>query len=247
MSTLLDTFFKLFKRNNISDHLYLSSIKLPLMISCCFVMSVPFAAFSQNAYNLGETIEATATILNDDSPLQVEWLSFSGQIKNHQSHLKWKLASEYNVNQYIIEWKPKGKDWAKLNSITAQNNGTRADYQFVHHYPDNGINYYRIQQEDNDGTFSFSEVISLFYEKDSTKDLIFYPNPTEAEFHINLPVDFDKKEACTLRVYDVIGELVWAKQWFSGEVVDLSHLAKNMYRVEVVQKDIRKTATLVLQ
>lgn len=123
-------------------------------------------------------------IENPTSPLPVELTTFSGKIKNDQTQLHWQTAAEINNSHFDIQRSNNSKTWENIGKVDGQGNSFQFhDYTFVDARPLNATNYYRLQQVDFDGKFSYSSIVIL---NNKTSPFEIYPNPVKDYFKINL-------------------------------------------------------------
>ena len=111
-------------------------------------------------------------------PLPVELVNFDGRKTDRHIELFWQTASETNNSHFHIQrssdirkWETIGKVYGKGTTLELQ------DYFFIDESPQKGINYYRLKQEDFDGKFEFSKIVSVSFEKEKTLNIIPNPNP----------------------------------------------------------------------
>ncbi|MBN8782123.1 MAG: hypothetical protein ABS85_00855 [Sphingobacteriales bacterium SCN 48-20] len=101
----------------------------------------------------------TATI---SITLPVNWLSFTYKWQGSDIELNWATASETNNDYFVVEHQLQNGDWEALGRKEASGNElVQQQYQFIHRAPGNGRHQYRIKQVDNDGRFTYSNVISV--------------------------------------------------------------------------------------
>lgn len=117
-----------------------------------------------------------STSLNYTSPLPVKYISFTAQPENAVVHLKWQTAEEISNNFFEIQRSVNAKDFEKVGVVEAQN--AASAYSFTDNSAKNGTNYYRLKQVDNDGTISFSKIISAEIKSENILDILVFPNPT---------------------------------------------------------------------
>lgn len=127
---------------------------------------------------------------DDDCALQpillpISLISYTGMLINDESNLFWQTVSEQNNSHFTVSHSTNGKQFKVLGSVMGAGNSTELlDYRFVHPFPHPGMNYYKLQSTDYDGTtyekgivainaeFSFSfydtqtATIELYYESD---------------------------------------------------------------------------------
>lgn len=121
----------------------------------------------------------------DDSGLPVTINSFTAVLNDRKTQLKWYVEAEANVNRYEVERSLNGVDFVKVATVLA--NGS-LNYAAVDANPALGINYYRLQGVDNDGTISpFNEWRTVKVTSLNAKELTIYPNPlTGNAFNIRI-------------------------------------------------------------
>ena len=115
-----------------------------------------------------------------NSPLPIELLSFSAQLKNNFVELKWSTASETNNDFFTIE---RAFDLEQFDPIIVEDGqGTSKElnhYKVVDSSPLYGRSYYRLKQTDFDGKFTYSELRTIDYEGPLFATLTAFPNPLE--------------------------------------------------------------------
>jgi archaellum component FlaG (FlaF/FlaG flagellin family) len=143
------------------------------------------------------------------APLPVELISFKGVHETEKVVLTWVTASEINNDYFLIEKSLDGKYFTEIGQV--EGNGTTAisqSYQFSDSQLTNGNIYYRLKQVDLDGSFEFSQVISVRVIITNYSFLDVYPNPVNQGRIIN--IDYGASGNKTLlQLYDFTGKLVW--------------------------------------
>ncbi|MEI9945370.1 MAG: T9SS type A sorting domain-containing protein [Chitinophagaceae bacterium] len=170
--------------------------------------------------------------------LPLTWLSFTAQKKNDDVQLDWSTATEENTKDFTMQHSADGNTWNDIGSLPAAGNSAiTQSYSFTHSNPGEGMHYYRILQQDKDGRYSYSKVVSISYSANTT--MIVYPNPV-----VNGKVTIELQQKSTVRVYSSAGKLVMEKQLSAGrEELNLARLAKGIYRIQADDK----VATIVIQ
>ncbi|KAA9325395.1 T9SS type A sorting domain-containing protein [Adhaeribacter soli] len=160
----------------------------------------------------------TFDLLNNDpacgiAPLPVELMSFKGQQTNEGIALKWSTASEINNDRFEVERSADGRHFETIGTVRGSgNSNSRIDYTFLDKQPAKGINYYRLNQIDYDGTNAHSKVIRVGGENgkgDLGIQLI--PNPCRDR---NCSVEIngaDSHQPLTVEIRDLTGRLVFSR------------------------------------
>jgi alpha-tubulin suppressor-like RCC1 family protein len=167
------------------------------------------------------TIFAATTSTN--TVLPIELVSFNGYAKNNNNILAWRTEAEQNFSHFELQHGLNGIDFETMSQIKAKGQGS--EYGFTHQNPTAATHYYRLKMVDNDGTFKFSQVISL--NKNETKSLKVYPNPTKNTINI-MTSDY----AQPMRLYSINGALLMSKNQ-TVEQLDISALPTGMYFLHV--------------
>lgn len=139
----------------------------------------------------------------------VELASFSASVSGNDVVLKWSTATETNNSNFVVEKKTVNSTWSKVAVI--KGNGTttsRQDYTFVDKNVTSDKIYYRLRQNDFDGSFTYSneiEVTSNVTPSNFTLSQNF-PNPFNPSTVIKYSVPVASK--VRIDVYSVTGQLV---------------------------------------
>ncbi len=134
------------------------------------------------------------------SPLPIELLNFSAFLnKNGNVDLKWKTATEINNDFFTIERSPSPSPndnesgWASIGKVEGAGNSSNVlNYLFT----DENIEipkterqkkmYYRLKQNDFDGNFTYSKIISIEFKSGIINNpflpgFIVFPNPSDGK------------------------------------------------------------------
>ena len=187
---------------------------------------------------------------NLDHPLPVELISFTGKSVNNQVFLSWETASELNNYGFEVE-RETADGWFAIAFVPGKiNSSVRNTYSFTDK-PGDGIFSYRLKQLDLDGSFTYSNVLTL----EVTNNLNFtlsqnYPNPFNPATIIEFTLS--EKNHTTLKIYDISGQLV---ETTINKVLDSGNYAINfnsnrlsggIYFYELISGDRRVTKKMCL-
>ncbi len=127
--------------------------------------------------NSGSTV---SILRNTCVLLPITLLSFTGQQENNYIKIKWTTASEINNSGFTIAHSSNGYDFEEITSVSgAGNSESLLQYTFNDLNPNNGTNYYRLQQKDFNGESSYSNLIAVDYHID---EITIFPNPCYNSF-----------------------------------------------------------------
>ena len=96
-------------------------------------------------------------------PLPVELAFFTGSLNGNQVELRWRTETEVNNYGFYIERASENSDWSTIGFVEGSGNSNSPK---LYNYSDDNIyqsaNYrYRLKQTDNDGTFEYSDVVTV--------------------------------------------------------------------------------------
>jgi sugar lactone lactonase YvrE len=128
--------------------------------------------------------------------------AFSANTINQNIKTEWQTASEQNTDYFIIQRSTDGISFTDIGTLKAIGSGANK-YAFTDKNPNNGINYYRLQNVDKDGSFTYSKVVNANI--NDKKYFSISPNPA-SDFAI---INFGKTvEKATLLVCDITGKVL---------------------------------------
>ncbi len=160
----------------------------------------------------------------------IRLLNFNCTAVGNNTNLSWVAAEEINADQYIVEYSRDGIHFQSISVIMAK--GSSSNYQYVHQQVSDKA-FYRLKMIDRDGSFSFSDIWVLKFEKKA--GITIAPNPaneTLALFHKNNTV------VRSVQVLSMDGQAVMnVSNYHNGQVINISQLANGCYLLKVVYKD----------
>jgi hypothetical protein len=123
------------------------------------------------------------------TPLPIALLDFYAKKRDeNQALLSWSTTTEYNSSHFEVETSTNGVSWAKIGEVKAQGVSYEVtNYQLIHPNPALGVNYYRLNLVDLDGSAEFSKIQSvLFGNVTSTlANVVVFPNPSNGMLNIS--------------------------------------------------------------
>ena len=132
----------------------------------------------------GKYLTISSTKIN---PLPVELMNFTGEAGEKSVKLRWQTASEIENDKFIVQRSADLKSWETISQIKGAGNSNKINYYSLEDRdPLDGESYYRLKQQDFNGTYSYSKNIRvMFSEKASTLlEVLVYPNPVVNKAHI---------------------------------------------------------------
>ena len=132
-------------------------------------------AYYSLGYDWGEIEEYR---INITFGLPVELSTFDGVNKGNNNHLFWVTATEQNTSHFNLQKSRDGETWTTITTLNASgNSNTQIDYDVVDYKVEPIINYYRLQQYDNDGVYeTFGPIAINNMDLGSQKTIVKYIN-----------------------------------------------------------------------
>ncbi|MEM9836206.1 MAG: T9SS type A sorting domain-containing protein [Bacteroidota bacterium] len=144
--------------------------------------------------------------------LPVELTSFTATATPSQDAiaLDWETAAETANRGFYLERSKDGSRWESLTFVPGQGSGrTRQAYRYLDQQPLSGLNYYRLQQLDLDGTRAYSEIVTATV-AGGKGNLRLFPNPSRGALELSLPTALTVP--LTVGVYTLSGQSVYQQR-----------------------------------
>lgn len=168
------------------------------------------------------------------NPLPVELLSFIGTKREKSVIINWSTASEINNDYFELEKSRDGinfQAFAKLKGAGFSNQ--ILNYSYTDTEPFIGTSYYRLKQVDFDGTFTYSDKISVNFSKDFTSNINFYPNPSSGIVTFKVP----ENENILIELYDLTGKKIYVETINNTNSINLNNFANGVYLLSAKTSD----------
>ncbi len=182
--------------------------------------------------------------------LPVELLSFEVRKTNDKVNLYWSTATEVNNEGFEIQRSLDGTVFEKIGWVEGNGNtdGIK-EYQFIDHNINHAGNfYYRLKQMDYNGSFDYSDIVSVRIDvaNISLHDFSLFPNPNKGVFNLtgntnDEHVKFDVLDKSGRLVYTLNGSLDNGQKQ-----LDLSFLENGVYTLRIVDRQISKYKSFVI-
>ncbi|MDQ3111821.1 MAG: T9SS type A sorting domain-containing protein [Bacteroidota bacterium] len=142
------------------------------------------------------------------STLPVEWLYFDAAAEtNGTVKLDWTTATELNSDYFAVERTTDGIIYSEIGRIGAAGNSSSLHtYTTTDPSPADGMNYYRLRQEDLNGVFEYSilrsvEIVNNKYTIQT------FPNPSDGSFTLALGTAWIEDNA-SVTIFAIDGRVV---------------------------------------
>ncbi len=143
---------------------------------------------------------------NCNMVLPITLTNFYAKPNESSVGLNWHVATEENVNYYLIERSVDGLNFlptSTVKSIASNAGKFNLDYNTTDFSPKNGINYYRLINVDNDGSKNYNKTIMVNFNQTHSSSV--WVNQTEKNIIVSFEPNFTNK---TFYLMDMNGKKI---------------------------------------
>lgn len=154
---------------------------------------------------------------------------FRARANNTGIEIEWATAGEQNCRQFTAERSADGLNFSAIGSVMGSGYSTTYHlYRLTDPKPLTGVNFYRIRQEDYDGRFIYSRIISAIF---GSEKLLIAPNPFNSQLFVSSIGNITRIE-----LYNSSGMLV---QRFlrPGAMLNLANLQGGVYYLKIFRNE----------
>ena len=167
-------------------------------------------------------------------PLPVTLVSFDVVKKETAAELSWVTSQETNSSHFEVERSTKDLAWEVIGSVKALTESSALEkYGYLDVHPLSGENLYRLKMIDLDGTFAYSRIRSVVFDKQMIS-ISTYPNPATNRLFLNVK---DAKTIRQLSIYNLSGTLIYKSDTYPTEGVQVSDLTAGLYILKLATSD----------
>lgn len=217
-----------------------------------FPISMQSSIVSDNS-NLGPTQDGNViNIVNGFTNLPLKLVSFDGKVIKTDIQLNWITENEINTKSFEIERSFDGINFENRWDVSAQNNSIKNEYSYIDYsiinYTSSKYIYYRLKMINIDGSFTYSNVVKVSFNKETIYNAVLYPN--EVSKSAVLSLTYGKSANTTLNIFDMNGELVQTKQVSTNKGlnlynIDVSFLRSGMYNLSINSDNFSQSLKLI--
>lgn len=189
----------------------------------------------------------TGTATGGCTVLPVEITSFKGKCEDETKKLEWTTATETDNQYFWIEGSKDANEFMPLAKIDGAGNSSIAkEYSWIVKDDSEQIKYFRLKQEDSNGEYRYSEIITLNCADEW--DLTLYPNPANQTLFIS---GNNLYEVSRIEIYDLTGRIVMQENFTESDQsfweLNISELSAAYYTIGWVdhENNLVKTMPLV--
>ncbi len=211
---------------------------------------------ANNVYAFSTILNNAATIaanrfslvIGSQQALPVKLSGFYARAINNHVELNWVTSAEKENKNFEVERSTDGITFEHIGMVKgAGNSNVNLKYTFTDIKPFDGVNYYRLKQNDFNGTFTYTQVVLVDRGGDKLnlklKPIVF-PVPANDVLHVDL-----KNETLTsakIKITDVLGNEVLTQEIDADETnfiypMDVNSLKNGIYMLVIEQSNGEKT------
>ncbi|KAI9449615.1 hypothetical protein F5148DRAFT_1291377 [Russula earlei] len=175
--------------------------------------------------------------------LPIALSSFNASLINSTVQLSWNTATEVNAGAFEVERSSDATVFTSIGTVAANN--VASSYSYTDYQPLSGVSYYRLKLVDKDGSYKYSNTISINNLATTATRLSVYPNPIINTFTLT----HDKAvNGAVIRVITIDGKIIFTQSIATGatqSTVDASKLIKGNYLVVFENNGIRSVTQFI--
>jgi hypothetical protein len=144
--------------------------------------------------------------------LPIELTNFTASPDKNVVDLRWETESELNNDFFSLQHSTDGLNFNEIARIPGSGTSTHSiEYKYTDQFASPGINYYRLVQNDLDGTIHYSQVVTAMLTS-LTPVVTLSPNPAVDNGNNLLNVISNGDEDATIAVFNAVGQLVYSQE-----------------------------------
>lgn len=180
----------------------------------------------------------------------VELISFTGVLTNEIVTLDWQTITEQNNDYFTLYRSGDGRNFLPITQVDGHGTTLIAQqYQFLDKQPLAGLNYYRLEQTDYDGTTVYVGNIVVVNNDKTIGGIQIQPNPIHHD-ELSLMATVETSGIMDLQIYSMTGALVFQNQAAvgpgeNGLSFKIADLPEGVYLLKTVQNNQVFTARFV--
>ena len=178
---------------------------------------------TEEQFNTGDASNSSTNPATTNA-LPVRLLYFKGQQISNKLVISWRVTDISNFDRFEIERSNDAVNFEKIGFQTLSNTDV---YNYFDTDPYDGQNYYRLKLQDLDGSFDYSKIISVAFERNG--EYMFFENPTEGQ---RVVVNTNIKNP-QVRIFDLMGREVNFKMAKTSEGFEITP-KKYVYDVLII-------------
>lgn len=141
--------------------------------------------------------------------LPLTWKSIKAWYDNsdESNKLQWETMNEVNVKSFEVERSENGRDFVGIGTVKAAGSTGNNQYDFTDGQLLLSVKkyYYKIRQEDIDGRFTYSSVVTVDGQANTGINMLVVPNPAKPG-NISIKLSADRPTKAVFSIVDISGK-----------------------------------------
>ena len=181
-------------------------------------------------------------VLSETSTTPVKLLSFTGTAEGTTNVLQWQTATEANNSGFALQRSADGLHFSPMAFIKTKaingNSSLPLSYGYTDNNPFVAITYYRLQQTDKDGKYSYSNIVAI--KGTHNNELVIsnvFPNPAKDRLYVSIITPTTQN--ITILLTDLTGKIVLQQnatlqKGDNTQTINIAPLSSGVYMLKVV-------------
>jgi hypothetical protein len=191
------------------------------------------------------SIQATVTVNNVITP--VHFLDVNAEKKNSTVNVSWRVENETDVVDYTIQMSGNGIDFTNVGSVNYSTSAA-GSYSFDYHGNENNMLYFRIRQNDIDGNYMLSKIVTVAPERNYISSVS--PNPSNGRFVLSQMAGAE--QVAKIAVHSLDGRIVYRrnvvlKAGMNQSTIQLANVSPGIYYLSIEGNDFRLVHKLIIE
>jgi Surface adhesin CshA repetitive domain len=209
----------------------------------------PLSTFKTNPtvilYNVeddkgNQSNDATVTVTYLTT-LPVNLISFIANITVEKVNLTWKTANEKNFSHFDVQSSADAKEFATIGTEATKG---LTNYNFTDNTPNENTNYYRLKMVDLDGSFKYSNIISVNFKKDS--EYLTVQNPAKNGI-IEIATNYKNANLILLNSMGQKYNISPVKTGSNSYMINVSNLTSGIFYLGIISDNKIETKKILIQ
>lgn len=162
------------------------------------------------------SIDQDSTYVCDENSvghvLPVKLISFEANVNERSVELHWVTSTEISNDYFTIEKSMDGKNWEIVSIVPGAGNSYQIlDYYELDYKPKKGVSYYRLQQTDYNGAFTYSNVVPVKFLDENSVGMSLFPSIVSRGKEVKLNFNDFKNEYVLVVIRGAKGRKYYSK------------------------------------
>jgi hypothetical protein len=199
----------------------------------------------------GQTVSSPS--ISFINPLPVTLVSFTAQPQGEIVRLNWSTSTEINNDYFEVERSGDGTQFNSIGMVAGHNTSyVINDYISYDENPLDGINYYRLKQVDNNGTYTYSKIVAIKMADRLVTNVKVFPNPLTNGQDIHITASLDANSLISVKLFNATAEQVYDNSLTENKgqmnlVLPADNLKPGLYTLILVHNDQQFIQKIIVQ